>query len=1018
MMNWWIGMASCVILLGAMGVGAEPVKRMRTLLTADEIAKLKADSTALETALHSYGPRNYQPLQWGPAEFWIEQSDDYVWRQQVPSTVRRVIRVGMPEEPDLGCPVHGQEVWKHGGHWPWILDARLPGKLKCPVGGEIYPSNDYLNGDMTTGPYADDGSGCVVDGKRYHFIGAYGFCSYGGVLISGLRSLSRAYTLTGDKRYAHKAAILLLRMAYEYPNSTDRRDRTHIPGYDKNGGMYVDWSMEWGCMRTYAMSYDEIFDTIATDTALIDFIKAKVPSIQTGAEVQEYIEDRLLRPALQAIIDGVELVNFAFTEQTAADLAIVLADSGPKHPNSIDAVEWMYHGGGRLGDIGNQFYKDGSSYESIGYNSMRSGCKDVAAQVRRLKALLPGKLSETRYPDILANEKVARFDDYQTAVGGFTLGDGGASATPATLARPSEFLDGYGMSFLRSGDAENKRSLCFAYSTPRGHAHYDVLSMLFNGMGRELLPGLPYPATWAYHSVWEQPMIHHNQVVVDRMDPCSTVIGTLETWAPGGACQLMEMSKKPYRQDQPRGEKGPKVTDYRRMSALVDLEDGSYYCVDLFRVTGGKDHLQSWHGNPTVAPALVEGAELKAQPGTLAGPNVAYGSLMAKGEQPAPAEAGSSPAKAAPTPAEIGLCFLKNIRRGPMDAGASVTWEYGPNNPAKLRLTFVPTSETELILADGGHPVDLEKDIYPWAFPHRTGPDGLVSQFLTVIEPYAQKRSVQHVRLLPVKGRARAGYAPLALEIQVDGGRDLLLYGSGEKDRMEGEGFSLTGRFGWVRERNGKVVAARLVSGTRLSFGSTVVTTPPRPAPARIVAVERGARTIVVEGTLPPPAELIGRRILIDNHGERRCSNTVTRAETVSTRRTRLILDTEGVVGEGVAAGYQDGVLLNGKTILIPMAGLVKMPDGRLDTSDCLFRGTRLENGQKGVSHRVLGVMGFPYQAWGNLDVPGTNHVHLEKKVSTAQLKKEFEASPAFKLYEYGIGDTVTFDRVKDAPEL
>jgi hypothetical protein len=45
----------------------------------------------------------------------------------------------------------------------------------------------------------------------------------------------------------------------------------------------------------------------------------------------------------------------------------MLNDLGPKRPNSQDCLEWLYYGGGRLITLDNQFYKDGSSYESTGY---------------------------------------------------------------------------------------------------------------------------------------------------------------------------------------------------------------------------------------------------------------------------------------------------------------------------------------------------------------------------------------------------------------------------------------------------------------------------------------------------------------------------------------------------------------------------------------------------------------------------------------------------------------------------
>ncbi len=54
------------------------------------------------------------------------------------------------------------------------MDSSLPWqwKIRCPVGGEEYPSNDFAHGDMTSGPFPDDGigGGCLHEGKKYGFI--------------------------------------------------------------------------------------------------------------------------------------------------------------------------------------------------------------------------------------------------------------------------------------------------------------------------------------------------------------------------------------------------------------------------------------------------------------------------------------------------------------------------------------------------------------------------------------------------------------------------------------------------------------------------------------------------------------------------------------------------------------------------------------------------------------------------------------------------------------------------------
>ena len=120
------------------------------------------------------------------------------------------------------------------------------------------------------------------------------------------------------------------------------------------------------------------------------------------------------------------------------------------------------------------------------------------------------------------------------------------------------------------------------------------------------------------------------------------------------------------------------------------------------------------------------------------------------------------------------------------------------------------------------------------------------------------------------------------------------------------------------------------------------------------------------------------------------------------------------ILGEGIASGFEDGVVLNGKTINMPFAGLVRMPDGRLDYSDCFHYGGHLENGTPGVSMKVRGVMGFPYQAWGKLHDACTNHVHLVDKVPADALRQAFAGQSLFTIYEYGTGDEAFVNRAAD----
>lgn len=284
----------------------------------------------------------------------------------------------------------------------------------------------------------------------------------------------------------------------------------------------------------------------------------------------------------------------------------------------------------------------------------------------------------------------------------------------------------------------------------------------------------------------------------------------------------------------------------------------------------------------------------------------------------------------------------------------------------------------------------------------------LKSQFVTVLEAYTGKRFLGAIRRLPAEPVSARDYAPLALEITVPGGRDIILANGSEDSSLICGEFALTGKFGLIRERDGKVTDLQLIAGTSLSAGDLRVTQE-LPGSGQIVAVDRLSKTITVQGRLPAPGTLIGKRIAIDNHGERVSSYTVTHAEPAGDNRLLITLDSSGNIGEGIAVGFADGFIRNGPEVNMPFAGLVKIGD-RFDYSDCFYNGGHLETGKPGVSYKVHGVMGFPYQAWGNLHIAGTNHVHLQEQAPAAQLRESIGENGRWVIYEYGVGDVVHFD--------
>lgn len=347
------------------------------------------------------------------------QSDEFMWTLQPTTLIPRVY----PHESRAICPIHGMEVRKINAWCAWRIEPIThPYKVQCLVGGEWYPSNDYVAGDRTSGEFPDDGNGCEYKGKPYYFLRDYAHMAYGGVVIPALRTLSQAYLLTGDRVYAHKGAILLARLASEYPNHEERKDRLFYattggrdPHYTwKTGGMITDLIWETFCLEATAYAYDALYNYLAEDPDLLAFLRGKGMPVQTPDDLRHYIEGKILRSGMKALLSGDIRGNEGFHQAAALACALVMDDFSDTHPNSKDMVDYAFHGAGHAAYLLiNGLTRDGGGHESPGYNRIKLDFIRVARLMEELRRRHPGLFPLDKYPDLFADAKAkALFDHF------------------------------------------------------------------------------------------------------------------------------------------------------------------------------------------------------------------------------------------------------------------------------------------------------------------------------------------------------------------------------------------------------------------------------------------------------------------------------------------------------------------------------------------------------------------------------------------------------------------------------
>jgi hypothetical protein len=258
----------------------------------------------------------------------MAMSDEELWGLMFGSTITRSWMVWS----NGFCPACRADVPMYN----WEIDALgRPWKLRCPHCDEEFPKNDfqafYRSGLNASGVFdpqradrsllfnlehpnpddpfrdfgVDDGEGFVEGDNRWRFIGAYlVYGQWKQAVLGGIRSLAEAYVVTGDPVYAHKVGILLDRVADLYP-TFDYKTQGLVYEKPLTTGYVSVWHDACEETRELALAYDQVFDALAHDPPLIDFLSRQATqcglanSKETFEDIQRNIEDGILRDALR-----------------------------------------------------------------------------------------------------------------------------------------------------------------------------------------------------------------------------------------------------------------------------------------------------------------------------------------------------------------------------------------------------------------------------------------------------------------------------------------------------------------------------------------------------------------------------------------------------------------------------------------------------------------------------------------------------------------------------------------------
>ena len=715
------------------------------------------------------------------ADKWLTFSDEELTVLMANARVPRAFDISAK-----GCPVHGDAVFKVGGSYPWIVDLKHPFQVKCPIDGQVFPSNDYAayyKSDFSDKKewdtdYTDDGWGWVSpEGERYWFVAYANHWIWYNHIIPGILHLAQAYLLTGDSRYASQAAFMLYRMASVYP-SMNHEDQSRYGLMMKSrgeryAGKIVNRIWETNVIERAAEAYDLVWNAIDADLSL------QKRTGKTGEELRAFIEANLLEEGLNAFDDGKIIANFGRHQS-----ALITLHLSRQHAGKEKAFDKMLYesssqtlNNGLTYAIYNQVFRDGIPFESPGYNAgWITSFMEIA---EKLPASYKGLFANFRFKQILD----APLD--MVAIGKYTpdIGDGG-SVRGGLLARssaiyhpaydlyrdprylpwlnlsgeksftsfqslfrrplpdfpvlknqravdvqPSRLFAGYGFGILNN--RADEAAVAFTYDIHYAHDHWDYLNIELFANGQKMMPDLGYPDAMNTFVpevyTWSVNTVSHNTVVVDEKRQQRKRPGMLHDFADGGFARTMDASSPAYEN----------TSEYRRNIIMVDAENGQSYVVDFFNVSGGKRHDYSLHGPPgkTYFP---DNEWSDILPGTFAGPTVEPGHLydderrLLQGK-----EIGYSGYSGS------GFQHLMNVRQLKTGKGV-LEYRHIADEDARLRIFPLSAEGQETFIADAYDKPRAKDNLLKYMIcTRKTDRDEpLKSTFVSVFEPYKGEKHI------------------------------------------------------------------------------------------------------------------------------------------------------------------------------------------------------------------------------------------------------------------------------------
>ena len=932
------------------------------------------------------------------ADFWAGFSDETLYAM-VPTQNPMALTVAQYD----GCPIHG------GNRSTFEADLLHPYQWRCNLGDEWwYQGIEVVNpGTGETVRMVDDGPGWVAPegfpnaGVTYYFTGAYRcyllyrlfsspYAPQTGEGHQGRpasQALALAYAFTGERKYSHKAGILLNRLADVYGRL--RGIKEGYEAYDRSkdpirGYVGEASGREQSFLHNVAVTYDLVFDAIREDEELVGFFRTRdgADGPATTGDIIFNIHRNLFAYAYEFLDRTLPLAGGDFLTSSLYALLEVGAclQNGAMIRQALEAPTGLYN------VMSNSFFRDGKFwYDSIGYGAGNiRGALNAAEWTLRFQdgehAAPPVDLYRDpgfRLREMMDFARAVDCDGRVPLIGDTGGGRNSVLRTPYSLEdeigylRLPEARDHYARRILSGtgGDPDAARRggdlytlfHCEPWSEARAPEDLspgsDVLHdsgfcilragdeqssrrhvVLNYGKGNRghghmdklavnlIAYGYDLSADLGYPPSWVAPK--KDGWETHTASHCTALIdGRNQAFATGS---LNLFADGPWvRVADASGERAyPGLADlYRRAVALIPVDEERAYMVDLFRIAGGAEHdytFHSWAGDNA------ERFEIALEDG--AAPIAQADGTLAGADVPF----GEAP----------GYGFVKDVARSRTDGGFRATWRTEEGGAGiRLHMTGEAGSTVIIGLAEGtglqGHS--------PWdrhVIVRRPGGEGRENRFTGVLEPYCGTPYIDSMAAL------RAGGRDVGLRVAIGERVHYIVHGTGGVAAGEADGlpFRFEGDWAFVERDGDSITRAQVVNGKAFRFGDVGMEGAGEWA-GEVDAVEIEDRRIVVSSRVPLPVDgsLTGRTIVL-GHPDYICNSSyeVTDIAHADEGRYRISLDRmDFLLSEGSITGV-DGATLLTDTPMLKLEVVRDLFDGKTISRTPGQTGTRLKAAEKG----------------------------------------------------------------------